>query len=128
MAFSPKTRALLSIKPEFVNRILDGTKRFEYRRTIFREPVESVVIYSTKPVGQVVAEFDIERIHRLPVAELWNATKDYAGISHDRFMEYFSGRDIGYAIEIGAVNRFDQPLCIDKDFGVTPPQSYVYVF
>lgn len=120
-------KVILSIKPEFVDRILNGTKRFEFRRTIFKEPVQSVVIYSTKPVGQVVAEFDIERIHRLPVAELWNTTKDYAGISHQRFLDYFQGKEFGYAIEIGKVNEFEHPLSLLSDFGVTPPQSFVYV-
>lgn len=123
----PRTRALLSIKPEFVNRILDGSKRFEFRRTIFKAPVRSVVVYSTMPVGKVVAEFDVKEIHAMSPSDLWDATKDYAGISHDRFMEYFLGRDIGYAIEIGTVNQFDKHLSLANDFGVTPPQSFVYV-
>jgi predicted transcriptional regulator len=79
------------------------------------------------PVGMVVAEFDVKEIHAMSPSDLWDATKDYAGISHDRFMEYFSGRDIGYAIEIGTVNQFDKPLSLANDFGVTPPQSFVYV-
>lgn len=43
-------RILLSIKPEYVYKILDGTKKFEYRRTVFKNKnVDSMVIYATLP-------------------------------------------------------------------------------
>lgn len=42
-------------------------------------------------------------------------------------MEYFSGHDIGYAIEIGSVNRFEPTLCLKKKFGLAPPQSFIYI-
>ncbi len=122
-----KSRVVLSIKPEFVERILDGTKRFEFRRTIFKEPVRSVVVYSTMPVGQVVADFDVKQIHQLPVHDLWTMTKDYAGISEERFLDYFKGKEFGYAIEIRTVNRYQEPLSLSLDFGVGPPQAFVYV-
>ncbi len=118
---------MLSIKPEFVERILDGSKRFEFRRTMFKEPVRSVVVYSTMPVGQVVAEFDVKRIHQLPIHDLWGLTKEYAGISEDRFFDYFKGKELGYAIEIGTIERYKEPLSLKADFGVSPPQSFVYV-
>lgn len=31
-------KAMLSIKPEYVERILSGEKTYEFRRTIFRRP------------------------------------------------------------------------------------------
>lgn len=37
--------AILSIKPEFVKEIVSGRKRYEYRKAIFRQPVEKVYIY-----------------------------------------------------------------------------------
>ena len=39
-------KALLSIKSEFVKRILSGEKKYEYRRRVFaRDDVEAIVIY-----------------------------------------------------------------------------------
>lgn len=56
-------KALLSIKPEFVEKILSGEKLVEYRKAVFKRPeVKSVVIYSTMPDGLIVGEFEIGQI------------------------------------------------------------------
>ena len=54
--------AILSIKPEFVKEIVSGRKRYEYRKAIFRQPVEKVYIYASAPVGRVVGEFEPVKI------------------------------------------------------------------
>jgi hypothetical protein len=60
---SPKpTHALLSIRPPYASAIFGGTKRFEFRRMIFREPVKSVVVYVTTPVCRVWGEFDVDQV------------------------------------------------------------------
>ncbi len=45
-------KVLLSIKPDFVQEMARGRKRFEYRRRIFKQDVDSVVIYACRPVGK----------------------------------------------------------------------------
>ena len=52
--------AILSVKPEYAMKILAGEKQYEYRKTIFRRPVEKVYIYASSPVCMIVGEF-----HRL---------------------------------------------------------------
>jgi predicted transcriptional regulator len=65
-------KVLLSIKPEYVEKILDGTKKFEFRKGIFKNPdVKSVVIYSTMPVGMIVAEFDIADVIEDKPSTVW---------------------------------------------------------
>ena len=56
-------KILLSIKPEFVEEIFSGRKKFEYRKAIFtNKKVTSVIVYSTMPVGKIVGEFTIEEV------------------------------------------------------------------
>lgn len=56
-------KVLLSIKPEFAFKIFDGTKHFEFRKVIFKNPnVNIVVVYASSPVQQVIGEFEIETI------------------------------------------------------------------
>ena len=44
-------KALLSIKPEFADMIFAGTKRYEFRRAIFkRNDLEGVLVYASSPV------------------------------------------------------------------------------
>lgn len=121
-------KILLSIHPKFVERILTGEKRFEFRKTLPTKDVESVIIYATKPVGKVVAEFKVKSIHSKSPEQLWLETKDYAGIDEDFFFQYFKDREISHAFEVGELTVFEKPKEL-KEFtpsGV-PPQSFCYI-
>ena len=94
-------RVLLSIKPEFAFKIFDGTKKFEFRKSIFKnKDVKTVVVYASSPIQQVIGEFEIEKILNLELDVLWNLTQDFSGISEDFFYEYFADKELGYAIKI----------------------------
>ena len=73
---------LLSINPEFVERILNGTKLFEYRKFRCREDVDKIIIYATAPQKQVVAEAEIEDIIEDDVLNVWRQTKQHSGITY----------------------------------------------
>lgn len=122
-------RILLSIKPQFAESILNGSKRYEFRKRIHRDlRVTTVVIYATKPVGKVIGEFTIKTIHSENPTTLWEKTKEFSGISEVFFSSYFQDRDIGHAIEVSSVRRYKKHLSIN-DFlpsGVAP-QSYAYL-
>lgn len=122
-------KVLLSIKPEYAESILEGSKQFEFRKSIFkREGVEKVVIYATMPVGKVVGEFDVDGILAMEPRKLWKETKENAGISHNFFRSYFSGKDKGFAIKVKNPRRYDTPCALNEVIpnGVAP-QSYRYL-
>src|ERR1700733_6349866 len=120
---------LLSIKPVHVKNILSGLKTFEFRRKMFgRRDVSTVLIYSTMPVGRLVGELDIANVLEAEPQDLWEATCHGSGISKSYFDDYFSGRNLAYALQIGAVREFDEPILPADVFAkFTPPQSYMYV-
>ena len=122
-------KILLSIKPEYANRILDGSKKFEFRKRLFRNgDVHTVVIYATLPVGKVVGEFTIRRVHSERPDKLWRRTSRFSGISKAFFSEYFHGRDVGHAIEVNTAIRYAVPLDLgDVLASGVAPQSYAYV-
>lgn len=122
-------KVLLSIKPEFVERIFNGKKRFEYRKSLFKKhKITTVVVYSTMPVGRIVGEFSVKEIHKDEPRILWNHTKEYSGVKEDFYNKYFSGRGNGYAIEIMEPflyeESFDPKDIFDK---FTAPQSFSYL-
>jgi predicted transcriptional regulator len=117
----------LSIKPEYAEAIFSGAKRFEFRRSIFREDVQVIVVYMSSPVMQVVGEFNVEGIITDDVQSLWDQTEEHAGIERDVFMDYFSGKDKGHAIKIGSVRRYSEPRDLRARYGVRPPQSFLYL-
>lgn len=122
-------KILLSIKPEFVYKIFDGTKKYEYRKTIFlNSNVVSAVVYATIPVGMVVGEFSIKQIHRGSPKEIWNKTKVNSGITWKFFNEYFQGRKEAFAIEIGDKKIFEKPISVKEFTGDNnPPQYFCYI-
>lgn len=122
-------KVLLSIKPEFAERIFEGTKRYEFRKVVYaNRRVQTVVVYVTRPVGRIIGEFDVEGIVEAAPGCLWAETQPHAGITREFFDAYFEGRDRAFAIRVGAVRRYETPLVpeeVIEDF--TPPQSYMYV-
>lgn len=121
-------KVLLSIKPEFAEKIFDGTKKYEFRRSVFKNKnVKTVVVYASSPVQQVIGEFEIETILNHNLQELWNLTKDYSGITKNFFFEYFINKENGYAIKIKEAKRYDRALSLKDDFNATPPQSFMYL-
>src|SRR4030042_636426 len=104
-------KVLLSIKPEFAQKIFAGTKRYEYRKSIFRNSqVSKVIVYASYPIKKVIGEFEIGLILHDEPQVLWAKTKDYAGTSEERFFQYFTNKAKGYAIEIKDACRYDSPL------------------
>ena len=121
-------KALLSIKPIFVEEIISGNKKFEYRKRIFKKDVESVIIYSCMPVGKIIGEFTIGKIINKSPNEVWQETKEDSGISFDFFTEYFQGKEEAYAIQIKNFCKYDIPIDPYKEFvNFIPPQSYKYI-
>jgi type I restriction enzyme, S subunit len=120
---------LLSIKPKYVKSILEGEKRYEFRKAIFRNhSVNRVFIYSSAPVKRIVALFEISRILEDHPAVLWDQVRDHAGINDAEFFSYFAGRERGYAIGIGNLREFVTPVDPRVEIpGFVPPQSYCYV-
>lgn len=121
-------KVLMSIKPEFANKIFSGEKKFEFRRAIFKNKnIDTIVVYASHPVMKVIGEFKIKEIHHKDIEDLWNDTKENSGIEKSFFIRYFSGKDKGFAIEIKDPILYDKPLCIKKDLNKTPPQSFCYI-
>lgn len=122
-------KVLLSIKPEYAERILDGEKRFEFRKSVFKNcEVKTVVIYATKPVGKVVGEFEIDRVISGHPQKVWSLTAEFAGISKRFFNDYFCGRETAYAIKVSRAKRYKKPVELDSLLpNGTAPQSFCYL-
>lgn len=120
---------LLSVRPIFANRILDGTKKYEYRKTIFsRTDVQKVIIYASSPIKKIVGEFQIAGIIQDKPESIWRRTRILAGVNRDFFFQYFTGKDNAYAINIKHSKKYAAPVNpwdILPDF--TPPQSFMYI-
>jgi len=121
-------KILLSIKPEFAKKIFDGSKKFEFRRSVFKnQNVNKVVVYASAPVSMVIGEFEIESVLKKELDELWNETKEYSGITKSYYDLYFSGKEEGNAIKVKNPTLYKKALNLKEEFGMVPPQSFAYL-
>lgn len=122
---------VLSIKPRYAEKILDGTKTVELRRR-FSGTVPSGArawIYSTTPTKAMTGSATITDVQRLRLPEIWKKHKGAAALNKEEFEAYFEGVEYGYAILLSSPRMFEKPISLLNlrllcDF--EPPQSYQY--
>lgn len=121
-------KVLLSIKPQFAIKIFDGTKKFEFRKSVFKNSnINTVIVYASSPMQKVIGEFTIDEIMEEEPEALWEMTKRHSGITKDFFDEYFFNRDRAFAIKVKDTTRYKEPKdLIDFDLNFAP-QSFVYL-
>ncbi len=122
-------KVLLAIKEEFASKIFDGTKKYEFRKTIFKdERVTTVVVYVSSPVQKVIGEFQIDRVFHDAPKNIWEHTKEHSGITKEFFDLYFADRMNAYAIKIKKTKKYRRPRLLKDDYNISfAPQSYVYL-
>ena len=96
--------ALISIRPNYAQAILAGTKRVELRRRI---PVigrgTRLWIYATLPLGAVVGSVTVEKIIEGTPTLIWNTLMGRTALTRCEFDEYFSGTDRALALLLSNV-------------------------
>lgn len=122
-----KKKILISINPEHVKNIINGIKKYEYRKIAAKQDISSIIIYETTPVKRIVAEAEIIDVLMYFPEELWALTKEESGISKEFFDEYFEGKEIAYAYKLGKIKVYDEPKTL-LEYGIkAAPQSFVYI-
>ncbi len=120
--------ALLSIRPEYAQQIIGGTKKVEFRKKGFSDTVKKVLVYSSSPQKRIVGYFKVTNIIVDTPFKVWNQYETVGGITKEKYDDYYKNCEQAYAIEIKKFFSFSYPLNpqeFDKSF--RPPQSYCYV-
>jgi len=121
-------KVILSIKPIYAEKILNGEKTYELRKTIFKNSeIKKVIVYASSPVSRVIGEFEIDKIINQEINSLWETTKDSSCVTRDFFDSYFQNKKTGYAIKIKKYKRYVKTFDIQKEYGVKAPQSFSYI-
>ncbi len=120
-------KVLMSINPIHAEKILSGTKKYEFRKTRCKKPIEAIVIYITAPIMKILGEVQVKKVIEGIPQDVWDKTKSVAGIDFSFFNRYYEGRNKAIAYELGDVTVFSKPKLL-RDYGLTAvPQSYAYI-
>jgi len=121
-------KALLSIRPKYIEKIVKRDKKYEFRKSIFRRDVNEVWIYATFPIKKIIGTFRIGEIIKDTPRNLWKNLCDFSGMDEQEFFSYFNGTKTGFALEIKHIKLFKQPIDPKVIFSnFIPPQSFYYL-
>jgi predicted transcriptional regulator len=127
-----KNAVLMSIRPQYANKIFSGIKTVELRRVKpkFLGEGDLIFVYVSSPVKSLVGAFTVSSVTEKSLASLWRNVKDYAGVSRIEFLNYFQDAEKGVAIFIKDVWLLPKPIHLaelKKEVkGFYPPQSFRY--
>lgn len=121
------SQMLLSIKPQYVKKIIAGKKKFEFRKFHCREGIDTIIIYATAPMKQVIGEVSLINIIEGDVEYVWHETKGFGGILKKDYKAYYKEREVAVAYQLGDVTVYDEPKTL-TDLGLHyVPQSFAYL-
>jgi len=121
----------ISIKPQYVARILDGSKTVELRKNMPSIKVGCMILlYSTSPVKKVVAICELEGVIDSTPNEIWSNLSDKLGINEKDYFDYYQNSKRAVALNLKNVTKFDESINLSqirtKIPGFSPPQTYKY--
>jgi predicted transcriptional regulator len=126
------SRALVvSIKPEFAEKIFNGTKTIELRKSVPKvSPGDMVVVYCTNPVKAVLGVCQVKEVLKLEPSLMWKKHSRKLGIDQKRYNEYFENSDIAVGIKLTSISKLEKILSLNdiKQFFpfFQPPQTFRY--
>lgn len=124
--------AIISLKPQFADALLAGTKCVELRR---RKPSLSpgtpVWFYSKVPVGKIVGRGILKSILVGSPEAIWERYAHCAGLPQDIFEAYFARLDAGVALTFSEVAALETGISL-ADIRVLrpnfqPPQFFQWL-
>lgn len=122
----------LSIKPQYVQKILEGDKLVELRRQKPRSRAgDWIAIYESSPTMALVAVAQVAEVNVLPPKKLWRNVQSTAGVTKAEFEDYFHDCDNAVGIVLQAITELPEPVPLDdlrkRWPNFHPPQGFRYL-
>ncbi|MBO3459462.1 EVE domain-containing protein [Aetokthonos hydrillicola Thurmond2011] len=129
---------LISVKPKYAYKIFEErTKQVELRRVRTRlKKGDIVLVYVTSPEKAFLGFAEVDAVMEkaatnTELKQFWKEVKDYAGISHKEFYQYYKGASVAVGFFLKNIKKFDHPIGLEslkqKISYLRPPQSYRYL-
>lgn len=115
---------LLSIKPKWADAILDGEKKWEYRKKPPGiHPPYDMLLYATSPVQEILGEVTVDHEFRDNVENVIRRTITETPHKPNGIRDYFGDRREGCALRVIEPNKFKEPIKLEEH----PPMNFKYV-
>ena len=99
---------LLKIHRKYCEKILVGTKTYEYRKQCpsWVSPECDMVLCSSDAPTTLLAVFEVGEILSGTPEEVWQRTAEAGGMEREAYLRYYKNRPMAFAFEIAHVHRF----------------------
>ncbi len=119
---------LISIKPQYVTKIIAGAKKVEFRKKFPSVDIEKVYIYSSSPQKRILGYFTIKSIDKDCPSQVWKKYSSIGGIDESSFLKYFENKEDAIAILFDEVFVFKTSIDPHEIFSrFYPPQNYMFI-
>ncbi|MDN3594210.1 hypothetical protein [Zunongwangia endophytica] len=125
---------LISVKPEFAEKILIGKKTIELRKSTPKKVNKEnyILIYVTSPIKELWAICKINNLIKEDKKTFWNKYGSKTGITKYQFNEYCKTNENAFGIELKEIKNFSKYSIELKDLkkafpNFMPPQTYSYI-
>ena len=129
--FAPDNQLLMSVKPEYADRIMQCKKTVELRRKFSTRWINHRInIYASAPMMSLMGEARIAGVVANKPEVIWERFHNQIGCSRAEFDAYAAGTDELYAIELDDVRPYRDRVPLTHisyllKEQLTPPQSYM---
>ena len=122
-----KKNIILPIAPKYIEKILSGEKKYEYRKKLCKNDIDKIYLYSTAPIKGIVGEVKVLGKIEKSKGELWNTTSQYSGIDKQFYEEYFLNNSNACAYRLGEVTKYVSKIPLENVGIHYIIQSFAYV-
>lgn len=122
---------LISIKPEFVEKIFNGSKSIELRKSTPKvSSGDIIVIYCTFPVKSIVGYCVVDQVIKMSPNLLWEKYNKLLGIDKKRFLIYYENVTTAIGIKLTKRSLLEQKISLEAVRNIIPnfhpPQTFRY--
>lgn len=128
--FSLDDKILMSIKPEYAEKITAGEKLVEIRRKFSKKWIGcEAVLYASRPISSLIGQATVRSVTSGPPEQIWASVGISAGCSRAEFDRYTASAKEIYAIELDRVIPYRDRIPLEQvskllNQDLKPPQSY----
>lgn len=106
---------VISVRPEYVERVIAGQKRIEVRtKRPNLAPGDTIWIYEKLPKGHISVRAQVESLETISPFSAWRKYRNPIGISYAEFQDYVAGRDSVSLIFLKAVRVLHRPISLEQ--------------
>jgi predicted transcriptional regulator len=117
MQTNPTNTYLISVRPTWADAFFfdRNPKTVELRKGSFGaclKPGDSIAIYGTMPVAEILGTVRVLKREILPLEQLWNESQHgrLARVSHTQFDDYYANQRLGVGVWVTSAELFPKPI------------------